>query len=293
MIWDLADLMDSDDKKYLNNFFIPQPSMEDLFTFLFYYLIGTLYFSSDKYKRSLIFNFSNQEFTTNEDIYNKTGIYSVSFEFSNKGFLVDAENNIKISNVVLAGNSDMLYTFYPMDNWDKYNKDIQFIVLDKGLISYHPFHGQFTWKDLLYDFVTVDFEKLYDIMTYLNFNHCIDYFKLDFLLSFLNNNMKFDSLCIKDRNCSFCGKEMFLAFEIDKAQIKELYNYYNHVYYLLDCPLNEFLKHKSVNQIKLLTERLRMLNMKIKFADSISQKDRNFNLFTKRYKKYFQDLIEV
>lgn len=70
--------------------------------YLFYYLIGNLYANSDSFVRNNLFHLSH-EFITDEEIFKLTGIYSISFDYTDKTgnydkFLI--ENDIECNNLI-------------------------------------------------------------------------------------------------------------------------------------------------------------------------------------------------
>lgn len=110
----------------LENISIFQNKIDNLlnspFDFLYNDLLN-LYFSTELYKRNTALNLPH-EFTTNKEIYHKTGIYGIGIKDS-KTYCY----GVCYNHLVLYGNTDMLHILY---KYIKNNNLITYVIYDMG-----------------------------------------------------------------------------------------------------------------------------------------------------------------
>lgn len=289
---------------------------KDLIEYIEEFLIPNVYFKSEKYNRYLMFQICPVDFTTNEEICERTGIL---------GFSINSlEPSFNERNITLICNSDILFKLnyklnYPISIIElgrQWRQGVSNSILsDNECVSnfissnigkqgvsnpiFSPIGRQGVSNSILLNTLLdssylIEPNVFMDILINLPIIHEIYVEKLGSLLKHLdltNLSYKLDSLVISNINSFYLEINKDRLAESYDLCISFLHKYYNHIYISCPCTLNSFLKDKSLVNIKNFTDRLRELNVKIKFLDCVPASGRRVGILKFCYKPYLDGVI--
>lgn len=197
----------------------------------------SLYFNTELYQRQIAFNLP-YDFTTNEEIYNKTGIYSVSCDSSGKI-------------VTLYGNTDILHIFYALVHDDLIRVNINSIGLKNNDNKIYKNLSLFC----RYSNLHFSFDLLDKFNPVLPMDLTSDYFELlkenDVNFKDKNLYLYFTSSCVSTSSSYWQSisdfrkyyKDVYLVF--NNATLFNLFQYFDGI------EIEEFISHLFTFDIKI------------------------------------------
>lgn len=234
MKWDLDGLANLE---ILNKYANVSNGYKNL-SFVFYYIIGNLFYNSELYNRLQLFG-NYYEFTTSEEIYNLTGIFSISFieeplyntliysVFKEKELLSLSSNHFQLNNIsyiVLKGNTNMVYLYADAISFCHYlgYKDVPKLEI----IDIANNENDMVWDILLNDYIICDdkkllFKSMKNLYPVIKSNH------IDLLVNL-----------IKDGDYKYPSLSLFNLRSVYKLDLSSYYEFFNNhfekIYILID-----------------------------------------------------------
>lgn len=245
-------------------------------SFIFYYIIGNLYYGSYLYTRKSMFS-SNHEFTTSELIYKYTGIYSIRFSESSEFNFVsiyhtslDFENlsnsnfNISfLSDITFCGNTDMLVLYGSSIKYANLLHTLRMNLLKLELMDVgelkEPINLNLYLKDYIYCLCEDKHSFFYRLP---NVDFVVDIGNIDVFLDYIYNiDFKYPVLEVSD---------ITKLSQMSDFPYELLSNRFNMVYILLTR--NYIYRPLNYENIKLLLDELTLkgiTNIKFKYKDAL------------------------
>lgn len=302
MIWDLDGLLEK-------TFIDICPYWTDLKStskFFFDRLIDA-YKETDAYKRLLALNINSYEFTICEDLYKKLGLISISFEYTDDKYnsiCIDDRNKVYITNVVLTGNTDLLFYFNSMLKSYGCHGYFKIKITDYGTKKSFS-KGNMTFDDIMVDGLEFLYKEefcpsnIFDIIDFLgnSFDYEVKFKSLNRLInkvyyySYKSENL---NILLENSLVDFYDK---ISLNKVNSNISILVSYFKNIYIVLNKDLLEsFIDSKNWLDVVILGDILRKYGMKIKIQESdeiyLSMYTKKIDYINELINEYLGDLLE-
>lgn len=277
MNWTLGEILE-DDFLDISNCWCGLKSTFPLFV---KYLIFK-YMDTEVYTRSVALGVKKHEFTTHYVLYEKIGLYSISFEFcdkSNSLIEINKSENLYITNLILYGNTDLIMNFNTILKSYGCHEYFKVKVFEYGLDKL-LYYDSFNFDNLLVEGVEFLNENdlnspknIFDVIEYLNkyFKYEVTPKNINKLMSRLfNYNIKLNNLNIVFSDTDYLGdfRNRLIKMLSNSNLNVSITNIENLCLVLDNHKLKTFVDYNLISDISSFCDLLNKYNIKIKLIES-------------------------